>query len=121
MRKMLGGGMRQAGVLAAAGLVALEGWEGRLAADHRRAVDLARRLGTVPGVAGDPDAVATNIVLCDVSGTGLAADRLAERLLAGRIACSVASPAELRFVLHHQIGEPEIAALEAAMRTAVAA
>jgi threonine aldolase len=121
MRKMLGGGMRQAGVLAAAGLVALDDWERRLAADHRRAVDLARRLGAVPGLASDPAAVATNIVLCDVSGAGFAADRVAERLLAAGIACSVASRARLRFVLHHQIGEPEIAALEAAMRTAVAA
>jgi threonine aldolase len=118
MRKMLGGGMRQAGVLAAAGLVALEGWEGRLAADHVRAGELARGLAAVPGVAADPGP--TNIVLCDVGATGLAADELAGRLLARHIACSVTSPAELRFVVHHQIGAPQLAALQAAMAEAVA-
>jgi threonine aldolase len=119
MRKMLGGGMRQAGVLAAAGLVALDGWEARLAGDHARASELARRLAAVPGVAAD--AGPTNIVLCDVSKTQIGAAELADRLLARHIACSVASPERLRFVLHHQIGEPEVAALQAAMLEAVAA
>jgi threonine aldolase len=119
MRKMLGGGMRQAGVLAAAGLVALDGWERRLAADHERAAELARRLAAVPGVEADPGP--TNIVLCDVSDTRIGASVLADRLLARQIACSVASPERLRFVVHHQIGEPEVAALESALREAVAA
>jgi threonine aldolase len=121
MRKMLGGGMRQAGVLAAAGLVALEGWERRLAADHRRARQLASRLAAVPGLSADPGATATNIVLCDVAGTGLGAATLCDRLLVRGVACSAAPPATLRFVVHHQIGDRELALLEQALHEAVAA
>lgn len=65
-RKLLGGGMRQAGVLAAAGLVALEGID-RLAEDHANARLLAEGLAEVPGIAVDPDAVQTNIVYFDIS------------------------------------------------------
>jgi threonine aldolase len=119
MRKMLGGGMRQAGVLAAAGLIALDGWQQRLAADHRRSVELARRLAALPGIGADPAAVETNIVLCDTGRSGLGAGEIAERLLARRIACSVASAASLRFVVHHQIGDPELERLEAALREAL--
>jgi threonine aldolase len=115
VRKMLGGGMRQAGVLAAAGLVALDGWEARLAGDHSRAVALARRLATVPGVGIDQAAVSTNIVLCDISGTSLDGASVLEELLAGGIACSAASPRTLRFVVHGQIGDAEIERLAAAL------
>ena len=119
MRKMLGGGMRQAGVLAAAGLVALEGWEARLADDHRRAVALAQRLAALPGVAVDPGAVRTNIVLCDVSGVG-AAD-VADALLVRGISCSTTSPRGLRFVVHGQIGDREVERLAASMAEALGA
>jgi len=104
MRKLLGGGMRQAGVLAAAGLVALDGWRERLAADHRRAVALASRLATLPGLHVDPEAVATNIVFCDVAD----ARGLASRLLERGLACSASSATRLRFVLHHQIGDADV-------------
>jgi threonine aldolase len=62
-RKMLGGGMRQAGVLAAAGLVALRDMVVRLADDHANAKILAEGLAGMPGVAIDPSAVETNIVV----------------------------------------------------------
>jgi len=62
-RKMLGGGMRQAGVIAAAGLVALETGPGRLAEDHANARMLARRLADMPGVVIDLAAIETNIVV----------------------------------------------------------
>jgi threonine aldolase len=66
IRKMLGGGMRQAGVLAAAGLVALEKGPKRLQEDHNNARFLARRLAEVPGIGLDPAKVQTNIVIFDL-------------------------------------------------------
>jgi len=62
-RKMLGGGMRQAGVIAAAGIVALETMVERLAEDHANAHQLARGLASIPGIRLDPESVQTNIVL----------------------------------------------------------
>ncbi len=70
-RKRLGGGMRQAGVIAAAGLIALEEHPAKLAADHANARALARSLAAIPGIAIDPAAVESNIVIFDVSATGL--------------------------------------------------
>jgi len=62
-RKMLGGGMRQAGVIAAAGLVALETMIDRLADDHANAKRMAAALAAIPGLTIDPDSVETNIVV----------------------------------------------------------
>jgi threonine aldolase len=69
-RKMLGGGLRQAGVMAAAGLVALQDGPARLHEDHAHARRLAAAVAEVPGVALDVASVETNIVVFDVAGTG---------------------------------------------------
>lgn len=74
MRKALGGGMRQAGVLAAAGLVALEGMVDRLAEDHARAARLARAVSAMGGLAVDLERVQSNIVA--VNGQPLGIDHL---------------------------------------------
>ncbi|MEX2599830.1 MAG: beta-eliminating lyase-related protein, partial [Dehalococcoidia bacterium] len=66
-RKMLGGGLRQAGVLAAAGLVALETMVDRLADDHANAKRLAEGLAGLPGVEIDPAAIETNIVYAELT------------------------------------------------------
>ena len=79
-RKMLGGGMRQAGVLAAAGLVALEETPERLHEDHENAQRLARGLAELPGIRIDPERVVTNIIIFDVSETGITADEICARL-----------------------------------------
>jgi threonine aldolase len=71
-RKMLGGGMRQVGVLAAAGIVALETMVDRLAEDHANARALAEGLAGLPGVTIDPALTSTNIVIFDVEGTAAA-------------------------------------------------
>lgn len=68
-RKRLGGGMRQIGILAAAGLIALEDGPKRLHEDHENARLLAKGLAKIPGISIDVDRVATNIVIFDVSGT----------------------------------------------------
>jgi threonine aldolase len=79
-RKMVGGGMRQAGVLAAAGLVALQTCVARLADDHRRARRLAEGLADQPGIDIDLSTVQSNIVRFDVSGMGMTAAQFAEGL-----------------------------------------
>jgi threonine aldolase len=63
LRKMLGGGMRQAGIAAAAGIIALEEMRHRLAEDHANARRLAEGLAALPGIELDPETVQTNIVL----------------------------------------------------------
>ena len=79
-RKMLGGGMRQVGILAAAGLYALEHHLGHLEKDHENARRLAQGLSQMNGIQIDPDEVVTNIVLFNVASTGMDADMLVESL-----------------------------------------
>ena len=74
-RKLLGGGMRQAGILAAAGLYALEHNIGRMAEDHHRARHLAERLARVPGLRVDLDKVQTNMVYAETRELGNARRR----------------------------------------------
>ena len=82
-KQRFGGAMRQAGIIAAAGIYALEHHVERLAEDHERARRLARGLAELPGIAVDADRVETNIVIFDVRGTGLTARgvRSADRAL----------------------------------------
>ena len=79
-RKRLGGGWRQAGILAAAGLSALEESPKRLHEDHQNARRLAEGLAEIPGIEIDPEKVATNIVIFDVSGTGKTGGEICARL-----------------------------------------
>ncbi len=81
-RKMVGGGMRQAGVIAAAGIVALESMIDRLAEDHANAKLLAEGLAEIPGIVLDPSWIKTNIVFFDLSA--MPASQFAERLARGR-------------------------------------
>src|SRR5581483_8269248 len=79
-RKRLGGGMRQAGVLAAAGLIALEQMPARLHEDHANARLLAQALADTPGIFVDVARVQTNIVIFDIAGTGLSTADFSARL-----------------------------------------
>lgn len=116
-RKMLGGGMRQgAGILAAAGLVGL-GLEGRLAEDHANARRLAEGLAKLPGIKVDLAKVQTNIVLADVSATGLTAVEFSTALAEKGVKVVTFSPTLVRFVTHREIGPEDVeAALEAVER-----
>jgi threonine aldolase len=107
-RKMLGGTMRQAGVLAAAGLVALRTGTERLGEDHKTAQDLARRLEMIPGIGVEPDHVETNMVLIETSGIGMRAEEMVAALKLRGIRSSARPPSTVRFVTHRQIGGPEI-------------
>jgi len=79
-RKMFGGGMRQAGVIAAAGLIALEKSSARLHVDHENAKRLAEGIAEIPGLSIDPKKVRSNIVIFDCSKTGKTAVELCDAL-----------------------------------------
>jgi threonine aldolase len=107
-RKLLGGGMRQAGVLAAAGLVALEETPARLGEDHANARRLAEGLAELPGVKLDPEGVRTNIVLFDVSDTGLAADEICARVRDSHgVLCSDFG-SSIRMVTHYDVSRHDV-------------
>lgn len=108
VRKMLGGGMRQAGVLAAAGLVALETMVERLAEDHARARELAEGLADVSGLYVDPAHVQTNIVLVEVRGPRTAA-QLCERMRAEGVLALPVGPRRIRMVTHYHITPDDVA------------
>ncbi len=112
-RKMLGGGMRQAGVIAAAGLVALREGIDRLAEDHEQARRLAKGLAEVEGLS--VAAVQTNFVMVDTEGLGLTADQLVGRLKERDILASARPPYTVRFVTHRLIGETEVEQLIGAL------
>jgi threonine aldolase len=99
-RKMLGGGMRQAGILAAAGLVALEESPPRLHIDHENARFLAEGLAEIPGVKIDPTKIKTNILFFDVSASGLSAQEVSKRLAAKEVLAHGTSPTTIRMVTH---------------------
>ncbi len=99
-RKMLGGGMRQAGVLAAAGLLALRDGPARLGEDHRRARKLAETLVSA-GYAVNLDAVQTNIVYATIPGAQQKVSAWAEQ----GILASALDIDSVRFVLHYQIDD----------------
>jgi threonine aldolase len=109
-RKMWGGGMRQVGILAAAGLYALEHNVARLAEDHDNARHLAERLATVPALAVDAASVSTNMVFAKVVKGG--AEGLAKELAKADVLVNATGEGELRFVTHLDV---DAAALEEAV------
>jgi threonine aldolase len=113
-RKVLGGGMRQAGVLAAAGLIALEKMPLRLQEDHANARYLAEGLARIPGVAVDMAKVQTNIVIFDVKGTGRTAAEVCEELGKRKILSGATDKYGIRMVTHFDVDRAGISrALEA--------
>jgi threonine aldolase len=112
-RKALGGGMRQAGILAAAGLMALEEGPKRLLEDHANARLLAEALATIPGVSIDPETVETNIVIFGLTGKRTPAE-LAARLKVRNILMSALGHNLIRLVTHLDVDRAAcVAAAEA--------
>jgi threonine aldolase len=99
-RKMLGGGMRQVGVLAAAGRIALEQSPERLSIDHQNARRLAEGIAAIPGLRIDSAKVQTNIVIFDCQQTDLDAVELCEALKPHGIWALDTAPYSVRFVTH---------------------
>ncbi len=116
VRKRLGGWMRQCGILAAAGLHALERNVERLADDHALARDLASRLARIPGLAVDVEGVATNIVMVRIERPGVDAAPLSKALGERGILVLPMGARMLRFVTHLDVGPADNDRLETAMR-----
>ena len=108
VRKLLGGGMRQAGVLAAAALVALREMVDRLAEDHARARRLAEGLAEIPGIRVDLDAVETNMVYFEVIHPHLSARQLVEAMAREDVLALVSPTGAIRMVTHYEITDAHV-------------
>lgn len=121
VRKALGGGMRQAGILAAAGLIALEKSPGRLHEDHENARFLAEGLARIAGIKIDLSTVQTNILVFDVSGTGITAQEFSKRLGERNVLAGAVNRELMRFVTHCDVSRTDCQqALEAVESTCAA-
>lgn len=120
VRKMMGGGMRQAGILAAAGLYALEHHPDRLADDHAHARRLAEALAQVPGASIDPDQVQTNIVIFDVADPARDAAAVCAALKAEGVLCLPVAPRRIRLVTHLDVTREQCDQACAIIRTVLA-
>jgi threonine aldolase len=107
IRKMLGGGMRQAGVIAAAGLVALEEGPKLLAADHDNAQILAQGLGRIPGIQIDPKKIQTNIVIFNLGKAGMTSSQLVEKLNQRHVFTGAVDPQRVRLVTHRDVSRSD--------------
>jgi threonine aldolase len=115
LRKMLGGGMRQAGVLAAAALVALEEGPGRLGIDHANARFLATSLASTPGITLNPDAVQTNIVIFSLKDSGMASATFLEKLSKRGVRALPVDASRVRMVTHLHVSRQDIETAVAAV------
>ena len=107
VRKALGGGMRQAGILAAAGLIALEEMPKRLPEDHANARVLAEGLAQIPGIGINPAKVRTNIVVFDVTATGMSSSELLRRLRERNVIGSVINESIVRMLTHMDVSRSD--------------
>jgi threonine aldolase len=117
IRKMLGGGMRQAGVLAAAGLVALERGPKRLQDDHDNAKVLADRLAQIAGITLNPGKVRTNIVIISLKGSGVSSTELLQRLAERRVLAVPVDGERIRMVTHLDVTREDVEAAADAVRS----
>jgi len=109
IRKALGGGMRQVGIIAAAGLIALTEMTGRLGDDHRRAKTLARGIASFHGVEIDPASVETNIIIFGFEHPKLSAPALLAELAArGVLALAAPGGSGIRMVTHKDVDDADV-------------
>ena len=114
-RKRLGGGMRQVGILAAAGLIALDEGPAQLAVDHENAKALARGIAEIDGISLDCSTVSTNIVIFDISGTGKTSTDITVALAARGIR-AIGFGTQIRMVTHLDVSADDVLTTVAAMR-----
>lgn len=107
IRKMLGGGMRQVGVLAAAGLVALEEGPKLLPLDHENAQILAEGLAEIPGIQVNPKKIQTNIVIFDTGRTRVAAQQMIEKLNQRNVLTGAVDATRIRLVTHRDVSRAD--------------
>jgi len=108
IRRMLGGGMRQVGILAAAGLIALEKGPERLYIDHENAQILAKGLSVIPGIQVDLRKVRTNIVIYDISMTGFASSQFLEKLAQRKVLGGAVDSEKIRMVTHLDVDRSDV-------------
>src|SRR5215831_8291388 len=108
IRKMLGGGMRQAGCLAAAGLLALEKGPRRLQEDHDNAQFLARQLAEIPGITLDPSKVQTNIVIFDLKKSGRTSGDFLKAIAERGVLAVPVDNERVRMVTHLDVNRAQI-------------
>jgi threonine aldolase len=116
VRRMFGGSMRQVGVIAAAGLVALEKMTARLEEDHANAQLIARGLAEIPGIKIDPERVQTNIVIFDIAGTGKDTSQLSASLKERGVLANGINPREMRIVTHKDVSRSDCESALGAIR-----
>lgn len=117
LRKMLGGGMRQVGVLAAAGLISLEKMTKRLGEDHARAKKLADGLRQVPGLAVDAGIPPTNMVYFDLlDEVRLSVDQIIDEMKKRGVLVDWAAPRRFRLVTHYWVNDEGVARTVSAFR-----
>lgn len=119
VRRMLGGGMRQVGVLAAAGLVALEKMTTRLEEDHANAQLLAKGLAEIQSVMIDPERVQTNILVFDIAGTLQSTAEFTAKLKQRGVLASEISAREIRMVTHKDVSAEDCKVALGAIREAL--
>jgi len=107
-RKMVGGGMRQSGIIAAAGITALEEMIDRLAQDHANAKRLAEGIARIPGLAVDMERVQTNIVFFDLAGGAVSDEELVAKLGNRGVKVLRSAPGRIRAVTHYGISSEDI-------------
>jgi threonine aldolase len=107
-KQLFGGAMRQAGIIAAAGLYALDHNVERLVQDHANAKILARGLAEIPSIRLDIGHVETNMVFFDVAGTGFSAQEVVSRLLARGVRFGAPGPSLIRAVTHLDVSQSDV-------------
>ena len=118
VRRMFGGSMRQVGVIAAAGLIALEKMTARLEEDHANAQLIARGLAEIPGVKIDPERVQTNIVIFDIAQTGKETTELSAKLKMRGVLANGINQREMRIVTHKDVSRSDCESALGAIREA---
>jgi threonine aldolase len=120
IRKQLGGGMRQAGVIAAAGIVALEEMTARLGEDHQRASRLAEGLKSVPGLTLETDPPATNMVFVRLNDNiPLTGADFVQKLADKNVLAGLVGPRSIRLVLHYWIRDEDVESALAAVQAVI--
>lgn len=107
-RKLMGGGLRQVGFLAAAGLVALKEMRENLKEDHNKAILLAKKLLEIPGIKLELDNIHLNMVFFDMRETGLNSEYVVKKFLENGIKINGEEDGMMRFVTHYWITEEDI-------------
>jgi len=110
LRKMLGGGMRQVGIIASAGIVALRDHGAWLDLDHQNARKLAEGLNAIEGVTVETEKVHTNILMADVSATGIKAPELVEKMKEKGLLVNPRNERLIRFVTHRGVNNHDVEA-----------